>query len=153
MRVTSLVISLFFISFSVLIFVMSIHLGIGSFRAPGPGFLGFLGSIFMFILSSIIFFLDSKKPDEHYQDDCFTRENIVKPILMAVSLFGYIAILSTLGFLLSSSLLMWAILLINTPKKWFRQLVIALIIVNVTYFILCKLLGVILPSGLYNLQW
>ena len=153
MRVASLIISLFFISFSVLIFVMSINLGIGSFRAPGPGFLGFLGSIFMFILSSIIFFLDSKKPDEHYRDDCFTRENIVKPILLAVSLFGYTAILSTLGFLLSSSLLMWAILLINTPKKWFRQLVIALIIVNVAYFILCKLLGVILPSGLYNLKW
>jgi hypothetical protein len=61
--------------------------------------------------------------------------------------------LDILGFLISASLLMWAILLINTPNKWFRQLVIALFMVNVAYFILCKLLGVILPSGIFRLQW
>jgi len=152
MRVTSLIISLFFISFSILIFIMSIELGIGSFKLPGPGFLGFLNSIFLFTLSSIIFFLDRKKADEAYEDP-ITRKNLTNPILLALSLFGFTLLLDILGFLISATLLMWAILLINTPKRWFRQLVVALIIVNVAYFILCKLLKVILPSGIFRLQW
>ena len=131
---------------------MSIKLGIGSFKVPGPGFLGFLGSIFLFILCSIILFLDSKKSNEEYEDP-ITREKLFKPILLAVSLFGFTLLLDILGFIISASLLMWAILLISTPKKWARQLVIALIMVNVAYFILCKLLGVILPSGIFRLQW
>jgi putative tricarboxylic transport membrane protein len=152
MRVTSLITSLFLVSFSILIFIMSIDLGIGSLKTPGPGFLGFLGSISLFILSSIIFFLDIKKPDEEYEEPV-TRQKLKKPILLALSLFGFTLLLDILGFLISASLLMWAILLINTPDKWFRQLVIALIMVNVAYFILCKLLGVILPSGIFRLQW
>jgi hypothetical protein len=86
-------------------------------------------------------------------EDLITREALVKPITLALSLFGFTLILDILGFLLSGILLMWAILLINTPKKWFRQLVVALVIVNVTYLILCKLLGVILPSGIFRIQW
>ena len=86
-------------------------------------------------------------------EDLITLETLVKPITLALSLFGFTLILDILGFLLSGILLMWAILLINTPKKWFRQLVVALIMVNTAYFILCKLLGVIMPSGVFRLQW
>jgi len=82
-----------------------------------------------------------------------SRDSLIKPIILTVALCGFALFLETLGFLVAGFLLMWVMLLINSPKKWIKQIVVALIVVNVSYFILHKLLGVILPSGILRIQW
>ena len=153
MKRISQITSLFFIAFSILIFVLSIKLKIGSFQVPGPGFLGFLSSILLFILSSIIFVMESKKSYEDTGEGGFSRGSLTKPIILTVALCGFALSLETFGFLLAGFLLMWVMLIINNPKKWLKQILVALIVVNVTYFILYKLLGVILPLGILGIQW
>jgi putative tricarboxylic transport membrane protein len=137
--------------FSLLIILSSLKLGVGDFQTPGPGFMGFLASILLVVLSLIILIQESKK--EGGKKGPFGWDNLSKPFIIIVALSIYALILDTLGFLLSSFLLMWVMLLISNPRRWFYHMIVALIIVNVSYLVLCKLLRVVFPAGIFRIQW
>ncbi|MFB3887339.1 MAG: tripartite tricarboxylate transporter TctB family protein [Thermodesulfobacteriota bacterium] len=143
--------ALLLIGFSALIIVSSLKLGVGDFRAPGPGFMGFLASILLVVLSFIILIQESKKGGE--EKEAFRWDNLYKPLIIIVALSLYALILDTLGFLLSSFLLVWVMLLISSPKRWFYHMVVAILIVNVSYLVLSKLLRVPFPVGIFRIQW
>ena len=48
--------NLFLLGFAVLILSLSLKLGIGNFRNPGPGFVPFLASLLLLSLSSVDFY-------------------------------------------------------------------------------------------------
>ncbi len=145
------VISLFLIGFSVLIITSSIQLGVGSLQAPGPGFMGFLASLLLLILSLIILIQESKKRSEGKAS--FGWDNLYRPFVIIVALCGYVLIFDTLGFLLSSFILVTIMLLLGNPRRWYYHMFVAFIIVNVSYLVLCKLLRVVFPVGIFRIQW
>lgn len=145
--------SLFLIGFSVLIITSSLKVGVGNLQAPGPGFMGFLASILLLSLSLVVFTEESLKSAKEEGKGRFGWENVSKQFIITVALCGYVFVLDTLGFLLSSFILMWIMFLIDNPRKWFYHMVIAFIVINASYLVLCKLLRVVLPAGILRIQW
>ena len=145
--------SLFLIAFSILILTSSLKIGIGNLQGPGPGFMGFLCSILLLILSLVIFAIESAKSAEEKGEGHLGEKNLAKQLVLTVSLCGYALLLETLGFLLASFILIWIMLLINNPRKWLNHTMVSFIVVNVSYLVLCKWLRVILPVGIFRIQW
>ncbi len=143
--------SLLLITFSISIITSSLKLGIGTLRAPGTGFMGFVASILLFILSLIILIQESKRGGG--EKASFGWENLFKPFIITAALCIYALFFDTLGFLLSSFILMWVMLLISSPRKWYYHMFVAFIIVNGSYLVLCKLLRVVFPVGIFRIQW
>lgn len=146
--------SLFLAGFSVLIIIFSLKLGVGNVKDPGPGFMGFLASILLLILSFIIFIKDFYLFAKKYEDkSAISRERLTKPFILAITLCGYAFILRTAGYLISTFFLMFIMLFLYNPRKWYSHVVIALIIVNASYLLFYKWLSVLLPAGRFNLRW
>jgi len=143
--------SLSLIGLSILIITSSLKIGVGNLQAPGPGFLGFLASILLLVLSFVIFIQDSKRGVG--EKASFGWENLSKPFIITVALCSYAFFLEILGFLLSSFILMTIMLLISNPRRWYYHMFVAFIIVNVSYLVLCKLLRVVFPVGIFRIQW
>lgn len=113
--------------------------------------MGFSASILLVILSLIIFIQGSKKGGG--EERSFSWDNLHEPLIIIVALSLFAVILETLGFLLSSFLLMWVMLLVSSPRRWFYHMVVAFVIVNVSYLVLTKLLRVPFPAGIFRIQW
>ena len=146
--------SLLLIGFSGVIIISSLRVGVGNVQNPGPGFMGFLASVVLFVLALAIFIKDLKNLDKRDgKKPLASRKAVTKPIILAMTLCSYTFLLTTLGFLISTFILMFVMLLLSDPKRWAYHLVIALIIVNVSYLIFYKWLRVILPSGIFNIGW
>jgi putative tricarboxylic transport membrane protein len=146
--------SLLLMGFSGVIVVASLGVGVGSVESPGPGFMGFLASILLFVLSSAIFIRDLNimgKRDEKKSPP--GRKDITKPVILSFALCSCTFLLTTLGFLVSTFILMFIMLLVTDPRRWLYHLLIAALIVNVSYLLFYKWLGVILPSGIFNIHW
>ncbi len=143
--------SLFLMAFSILILTSSLHLGVGSLQAPGPGFVGFLASILLFVLSLVIFVKEIISVGE--EKTSLGWQNLSKSFIITVALSGYALFLETLGFLLSSFILMTITLLISSPRRWYYHMLVAFMIVNVSYLVFCKWLRVVLPLGIFHIRW
>jgi hypothetical protein len=144
--------SLCLIVFSVLIIVSSLRLGIGSFKAPGPGFGGFLASMLLFVLSGVTLVRESTKSTEEEKLG-LGWGNLSRQFIITVALCGYALFLETFGFLVAGFFLMWAMFLVDNPRKWYIHMFTAFIVINVSYLVLSKLLRVIFPAGVFRLQW
>lgn len=157
MRWLNRISSLVLVGFSILIFISSLELGIGTFGEPGSGLMGFLTSTLLFFLSLIILVKEmwkSKTPAvEGTERLHIGRENLTKPLVLAIALCCYTFVLGTLGYLLSTTLLMFLMLFIYSPRKWCVHLVLAIVIVNVSYLVFYKWLGVLLPAGILRMVW
>ena len=138
--------------FSIVIVTSSLKLGVGSMKAPGPGFGGFLASVLLLVLSLVILIRESTKTTEEEKLG-LGWENLSRQLVITVALCGYALILETLGFLVSGFFLMWIMFLTDNPRKWHTHMLTAFIVINVSYLVLCKLLRVIFPAGIFRLQW
>ncbi len=145
--------SLFLIGFSVLIIASSFKIGVGSLQAPGPGFMGFLSSVVLLLLSLVILIEETVKSACKEGEEGVRWESLSKPFILTAALCGYAFFLDTLGFLLSSFILLFIMLLIDNPRKWITHLVVAFLMINTSYLILCKFLRVVLPSGIFRIRW
>ena len=144
--------SLCLMVFSILIIISSLKLGVGSVKAPGPGFGGFLASVLLLVLSSVVLIKESTTSTEEEKLG-LGWENLSKQFIITVALCGYAFFLETLGFLVSGFILMWIMFLIDNPRKWHTHMFTAFIVINVSYLVLCKLLRVIFPAGIFRIQW
>jgi len=146
--------SLLLMSFSVVIFTSSLNVGIGDFRNPGPGLMGFLASILLIILTGIIFVKENfLPPGEKGHGSPIHWQSLSKPFILTFALCGYVFVLETLGYLLSTFLLMFTMLLVSNPRRWYLHIVNALLIVNITYVVFYKMLRVLLPAGAFRISW
>lgn len=139
-------------AFSIVIITSSLKLGIGSMKAPGPGFGGFLASVLLFVLSLVTLVQESTKSTEEEKLG-LGWENVSRQCIITVALCGYALSLETLGFLVAGFFLMWIMFLVDSPRKWHIHMFTAFIVINVSYLVLCKLLQVIFPAGIFRLQW
>lgn len=148
--------SLFLIGLSLLIFYSSLNLGIGTVQKPGPGFMPILASALVFSLSFLVFIKEIKTTglakDEERQAS-LGWENLIKPINLVIALCGYSFVLELFGYLITAFLLMFAMLFIYEPKKWYIHIIIAAIVANLSFLVFYKWLRVQLPMGLFRIAW
>mgnify|MGYP001063584779 CR=1 FL=1 len=132
-------------------FAWKVHLG--SFWEPGPGFVAFASGLFISVVGLIMLF--SQTLSRISRDDGFdlnlTFRNISWPRLgyTMVLLFGYAVFLNTLGFILTTFLLMWGLLYDREKHNWALSFITSLAIVGASYLVFEIWLRCQLPRGFF----
>lgn len=138
--------SLFFIFLAVFACWHSIDLKIGTFTKPGPGFFPFLSGLAVGFFAITVLFRNwlSKKLHEK-----ISKEKIPwKPLALTFgSLVGFILFLKTLGFNISTFLLIGFLLRAVGKKKWIVSVLAALSITLGAYILFELFLQSQLPEG------
>jgi putative tricarboxylic transport membrane protein len=144
--------SLFLIVVSIIVCFASVTLGIGEFQNPGPGLLPFYTSLLLFFLSLMVLIKNLIAKDEGGDAiPLVLQGNLRKPASLIISLIGYVLTLNSLGYIISTSLLIFIMLFIfdSNPKKWWKFLIVGVISANLSFLIFNKWLQVQLPIGLF----
>ena len=124
-------------------------IGVGSLRRPGPGLLAFGAGAGTGLLALAVFvrsFL-SQPAIETGQGEKGIRRG--KFSLICVSLFVYAALISWLGFALSTFLFVLFLLRAVQAERWWRSLVKAVLITVGNYVVFVVWLGIHLPRGFW----
>jgi len=140
---------IFWLGFSVLIIIQSYRLGLGTLHHPGPGFLFFWGNILLGIMSLVTLlraWVDKKAGGA--QPALFEGQNISKIIFVLTSLFLYVILMETLGFLLVTLLLFIFLLGIIEKKGWLFTVFVSVAVMVISYLIFEIWLKSMLPKGL-----
>lgn len=126
----------------------SVGLDLGSIRHPGSGFFPFIGGTLLVCFSAMLFFqsilpksrMDKKMPRE--------KENwrlVVYPLL---GLVAYVSVFESLGFILSTFLLVFFLLVLFERKKYWVEILTAATVSLSSYIIFSILLRSDLPKGI-----
>jgi putative tricarboxylic transport membrane protein len=128
--------------------VGSIKLRLGTATEPQPGFFPFLGGIFLFLLSSILFVRALRGCTGET-----TFGNLRRPAILILGLVFYVSLLDSVGYIIATTCLAAIVLLVmDTQPRWLvagTSLSLAL----VTYFLFNQLLGMPLPGGILSGIW
>ncbi|MDD5168903.1 MAG: tripartite tricarboxylate transporter TctB family protein [Syntrophales bacterium] len=146
MKKTYIVSNLFWIAFSIAVCSESLRLGIGSFSEPGSAFLPFYAGLLLGILALVSLIGTLRKSGE-VGESPWAKINFLKLGIVVVALFLYVAVLSTLGFVIATFLLLLLLFRIMEPYKWTKVLFASLITIAVTYGFFEILLKSRLPRG------
>ncbi len=146
----------FKIGMPIFLILLSVFFLVGSLRLPkanlgnpyGPLYFPIGVSLLLLIFSIIYFIQELRKLTEDNEaiKELFsgrTPKLIGITILFAI---GYSLLFERAGFLLSSILFLGALLfLINGPKKWITNLIVAVIFSFISWYAFSEMLGVSLP--------
>jgi hypothetical protein len=127
----------FWLIFSLVVAIESYRLGLGTLSSPLTGFLPFVASVALGILSLTLLISNKlgQKPLEKGEDITFNRQSFPKVAYVAISLFAYGILLAPLGFILDTVILVGFVFIgaISAPL--------------ISYLIFDVLLKVQLPKG------
>jgi len=125
---------------------------LGSFREPGPGFVPFFSGILMGGIGFIM--LLSKVRATPSQSDTsevsFFPRNWRHLIFTMALLFGYTLFLDSIGYIITTLLMMWAFFYIFGGRRWVSSLLISSFIVAVTYLVFDVWLRCQFPRGIFS---
>jgi putative tricarboxylic transport membrane protein len=142
--------SVFFLIVSVIVFVGSIQLGLGSTRQPGPGFITFGASGLLGILSLIGIartFVKKKEPEE----TLFKGTLWWRVVLSGLAILAFALIMPDLGYLITTFLLMLFLYFMIHEQKWYWVIISSLLSSLGSYYLFSKLLNCQFPDGLFGL--
>ena len=135
--------------FSVFIIIESYRLGLGTLHQPGAGFLYFWSGIALGMMSLwILIRAWSSKRAEEPEVALFGGENILKILLVLVSLFLYAFFMEVVGFILITLFLFIFLLGIVEKRGWRFTVFVSVIVTVISYLIFEKWLQSQLPRGL-----
>jgi putative tricarboxylic transport membrane protein len=140
---------IFWLLFSIFISVESYRLGLGNLHQPGPGFIFFWTAIAMGALSVAVFFRArvGKKTGER-EGPIFGKENVLKILLVLLSLFLYASFMETLGFIPITLLLFIFLLGMIEKKRWGLTISVSVVVTGISYLVFEIWLKSQLPKGL-----
>jgi putative tricarboxylic transport membrane protein len=143
---------IFWLFFSLMVAVESYRLGVGNLHSPQAGFLPFVASAILAILSFILLLSTKAKKmptgtGREVEDISFNWNLIPKVLYVAISLFLYAIFLNALGFILVSVILMAFMLRAIEPQKWYVVTLGAFLIPVTAYLLFDVFLKVQLPKG------
>ena len=133
--------------------VESIKLKIGTFHAPGPGFIGFLSGAALGFLGLALMLVPLAKGLKKGQNgntiEILGKLNWRRLVLVAAVLWAYILAFQPVGFLLSTFLFFFTLLSSSTMRnKWLVPLIISGCAAILGHFVFSTCLGVQLPKGI-----
>jgi len=134
----------------VIVFVGSIQLGLGTTRQPGPGFITFGASGLLGVLSLICLirtFAGKVKTGE------VLFKNILwwRVVLSGLAILAYALVMPTLGYLITTFLLMLFLYFMIHEQKWYWVVISSLLSSLGSYYLFSKLLNCQFPDGLFGL--
>lgn len=142
--------SLLLILFGALFCRSSLHIGIGSIGAPGPGLIPFgTGSLLiLFSLGTIAEMLVTKRGEAGGGTTLFSGRRWGVVLAVLASLFAYALVLNLLGFLLATFLLLTILFKIPERQSWKGAVGMAALTTACTYLLFAYALQCSLPSGI-----
>jgi len=133
----------------------SIKLQLGSFRAPGPGFLPFLSGVslgffgFIQMLSPLFAGANERQQQKSYESRTkWNWRRSLTPLLTLTTLFAYILLLEPLGFMLTTFVCLLLLFKLSEPRRWLRPLVLSGVTAVLSYLLFSVWLQAHFPKGL-----
>ncbi len=143
MKKAYFVADLFWIALAAAACVESVRLDIGTPRQPGPAFLPFLAALILGILAVISLVKTIKGHDNEAPE----KIGLVKVSLVVAALFLYVGLLTTLGFLIDTFLLLLFLFRVMEPYRWTKVLFASALTISAVYVFFVVLLDSRLPKG------
>lgn len=134
-----------FISFFV--FMASLHLGIGAFHSPGPGFLPLLASILLAFFTFILFGMCLFKKKAEPLREVWRERHWGNNVIVVAALLSYCLALPKLGYILATFGLMLILFSLGKMKPW-AVIFGSFLVVFLSYGLFYHGLSVPLPKGL-----
>jgi putative tricarboxylic transport membrane protein len=129
----------------------SLLLPMGTLERPGPGFFPLIVALVMAVLSGLILYryLCSKKAQTQGEHAFPLGPDLRRVLALAGSLILFAVLLQPLGYGISSTLLMGAVLRLLGMKHWGRIALSAVLTTVISYWLFAILLDVPLPPGVF----
>ena len=127
-----------------------IDMGMGTINDPGSGYVVFYAGLLMILFSVIMLYSAVKDGGPTFvslwRDVLWTKPMIVIALLIAFTLA-----FETLGFLISTIILLIVLLRVIDPVPWVRAISIAVLVPLTCWYVLVKLLLIQLPAGVFQI--
>ena len=127
--------SLFWLVFSLIIFIESLRLGIGKLQDPGMGFMAFGASGLLGIFSLILFFQTILKKEEAKTEPLFVGKLWKRVFFVLIALLIYARLMPVAGYIISTFFLMSFLFWIVRGQKWWWVLVSSFLTTLATYYV------------------
>lgn len=138
---------IFIFGFSIFIAFSALKLGLGSLNSPGPGFIPLIATMFLLVLSFLLFF-NSFKNKVISSDASKGAVRYGKTIFVIATLIGYSLLLDLLGFFFVTLMLMFVLFLMGSRRAIISTLVGAFATTISAYILFELILGVRFPRGI-----
>ena len=142
--------SLFWLLLSIAVFFGSLRLGIGTLHNPGMGFLTFGASGIMGILSFVLFVQATLQKKGIKAEPLFAGMLWQRILFVLIVLVLYSWIMPTLGYLISTLVLMTLLLWVLERKRIWFVLTSSFLTTLITYLVFSKWLNCQFPNGLFG---
>jgi hypothetical protein len=140
--------SIFWLTFSIVICADSLRMGTGTFKNPGMGFIGFGAAALLGIFSLILLVQALLRKKETSSAALFTGLLWKRVAVILVALLLYSGLMPTLGYLMSTfilmSLLFWVM---REGQRWWWSPIYALVITLATFMVFSVWLNCQYPQG------
>lgn len=129
----------------------SLKLPMGTSVRPGAGLFPLLVGISLVITSALLLMGSWKQKETGAEDrEPFPEGKDRQRVLaVAMTLISFVALLKTLGYGVSSAVLMGAILRLLGLRSWGRIVLISLLTAAISFYLFDSLLGTPLPRGIF----
>lgn len=144
------------ILFSIFYIVGSLSLEFGTLARPGPGLMPQIIGIFIGITSLVYFFAVLKSPEikgrtpEGENAKAIGMANIRKQLVLFAGVVVYCIIITRVGFLISTFVLMLILFKGIETQKWSWAIVATIVTVILSYYIFVVLLQCQFPTGFFK---
>jgi putative tricarboxylic transport membrane protein len=142
--------SLFWLALSVVTCIGSLRLGIGRLQVPGMGFMPFVASVLLGILS-LALFVQASLSEEDERREVFARKRWKQVVIIIIALSIYAWLVPILGYVIATFLFMGSIFKFAGVGKWWKAIVASFLTTFITFYLFSVLLGVQLPTGVLGL--
>lgn len=140
--------SLFWLLVSILVFAESIRIGIGTVQNPGMGFMTFGASAILGVLSLALFFQASFREHSAEHKPLFVGTLWRRVLFVLLALTVYARVMPSLGYLISTFVLMSLLFWVLERKRVGFVLLYALLATLFTHLVFSKWLNCQFPHGL-----
>jgi len=143
---------LLWITVSGVVCVDSIRAGIGTFRSPSSGFFPFWLGVVLVVLTLALAIMNLFQEERGKITDLWKGTKWGQVILFMILILIYSILLNTLGYLITTFLLILMLFCIGERKGVWIKIAIAVVVVLASHIIFCYWLKVNLPQGVFNFR-
>ena len=141
----------FGLAFGLAVMYGSFQLELGTFQAPGSGFLGFLTGSFVVLMAVIVLTQSFLAKDNQVKLSALWKDSKWwRPATVALLILAYVLVLERLGFFLTSLLFMLVMFKWVEKFPWPKAVLVTLAAVFCSYLLFHTLLKASLPQGVFG---